>query len=497
MSTIPNYDEDIFISYAHIDNQPLVRGASGWVDTLHERLRIRLEQVLGEQVAIWRDRKLQGNDVFSDVLLDRLTRVAIMVSVLSPRYIRSEWCMRELSRFCAAENGDGRIADKSRVFKVIKTHIPRDSHPPELQDSLGYEFYEYDRERNRAIEFETEAPSRDLRYWERLNDLAYDIKNLIESLKAAADPEASAHLVTSRIPIYLAETTSDLAYARNSIKRELQQHGHIILPDEALPLVSDRLSGSVREHLGRSMVSVHLLGDRYGIVPEGGTKSVGQIQLELALERGDNLQRVVWIPNGVEPKDDAQNILIRSLQDGSNVANGVEVAQTSLEDLKTIIHDVVSRVPRESEDVQSVETVKRITIYLIHDRQDSDAVRPIADYLFSIGFEVILPALEGQEGEIVEDHKESLIACDAVLIYYGQSSEIWLRMKQRELQKVSGYGRPAPFLTKGIYIGGPPTDAKERLREHDSVIIRHYGDFDPVLLESYTAQLLASEGGQQ
>src|SRR3954464_14823658 len=95
MCPIPRYKDDIFISYAHIDNQPLAEGLGGGVESLHERLKIRLGQMLGEGASLWRDRKPPSNDVFADTLVEKISGVAILVSVLSPRYVKSEWCLRE------------------------------------------------------------------------------------------------------------------------------------------------------------------------------------------------------------------------------------------------------------------------------------------------------------------------------------------------------------------------------------------------------------------
>ena len=39
------YEDEIFISYAHIDNEPLAEGQRGWVQLLDERLRKRLAEV--------------------------------------------------------------------------------------------------------------------------------------------------------------------------------------------------------------------------------------------------------------------------------------------------------------------------------------------------------------------------------------------------------------------------------------------------------------------
>src|SRR3954471_13218328 len=93
------FEGDAFISYAHLDNVELVEGRRGWVANLHRALEVRVAQLLGKPPAIWRDPKLSGNDLFEDTLTDRLKRVAVLVTVVSPRYLKSEWTIRELMEF--------------------------------------------------------------------------------------------------------------------------------------------------------------------------------------------------------------------------------------------------------------------------------------------------------------------------------------------------------------------------------------------------------------
>src|SRR5688572_16379992 len=92
---------DLFISYAHIDNVS-PDSEEGWIDLLHERLRIRLAQLLGKPPMIWRDRKLKGYDVFDDTIVIELERSAILVCVISPRYVKSDYCRSEIDNFFSA-----------------------------------------------------------------------------------------------------------------------------------------------------------------------------------------------------------------------------------------------------------------------------------------------------------------------------------------------------------------------------------------------------------
>ena len=88
------FAHDVFISYAHLDNQELVEGQKGWVANFHRALEIRVGQYLGKEPDIWRDPKLHGNDVFAETLVTQVRDSAILISILSPRYVRSECLQR-------------------------------------------------------------------------------------------------------------------------------------------------------------------------------------------------------------------------------------------------------------------------------------------------------------------------------------------------------------------------------------------------------------------
>ena len=137
MSAASGFETDVFLSYAHLDNQPLMEGQRGWISSFQATLEVLVGQQLGSQPNVWRDPKLRGNHEFADELTERLTKVAALVSILSPRYVRSEWCTRELQEFWRAceERAGSRLGKKRRVFKVVKTPGPppgRDPGAPRL-----------------------------------------------------------------------------------------------------------------------------------------------------------------------------------------------------------------------------------------------------------------------------------------------------------------------------------------------------------------------------
>ena len=121
----------IFISYAHLDNESLIEGKPGWISSLHRLVAIRAGVFLGRKVRIWRDPLIPPNEPFPAEIERRLADSAVLVCVLSPRYVRSGWCQRELESF--SKKG-------GRIFKVEKLPVDRQKHPPQQQELLGYIF---------------------------------------------------------------------------------------------------------------------------------------------------------------------------------------------------------------------------------------------------------------------------------------------------------------------------------------------------------------------
>ncbi|MGD9302323.1 MAG: TIR domain-containing protein, partial [Desulfobacterales bacterium] len=130
MSVSSFLENDIFMSYAHLDNETLTEDEKGWVSAFDNALQKRVSQLIGRKADIWRDRKLHGNDIFGDEIVDQFPKLKVFVSIVSPRYLKSEWCLKELKEFHKVANKTGgvRLGNKSRIFKVIKTPVPPDEY---------------------------------------------------------------------------------------------------------------------------------------------------------------------------------------------------------------------------------------------------------------------------------------------------------------------------------------------------------------------------------
>jgi hypothetical protein len=187
MAFVPGYEHDIFVSYAHLDDVPMVEGR-GWVSVFVDRLKRMLAQRLGraEAFSIWMDRRLFGNEPFPDALLQHISQSAALIIILSPGYLQSEWCRHEANAFL--ETIRKRPHADRRVFVVQTQPIERELWPLEFRDLRGYQFWRQGDD-NRPLTFGFPSPDvNDSEYFRQIEDLAIDLVGLMRAL-AVAQPE--------------------------------------------------------------------------------------------------------------------------------------------------------------------------------------------------------------------------------------------------------------------------------------------------------------------
>jgi TIR domain/Domain of unknown function (DUF4062) len=463
---VPPGVNDLFISYSHLDNQPWREGQRRWVAEFHRELETRLEMLLGRRVRIWRDEKIRGNDEFDDAIVAALRNSRAFACILTPRYLKSEWCTRELGLFLNRLRG--LAAGPKPFFKIVKTRIDRLDEPQEIRRFPGYEFFHETASGGISELYPTRAEgsqeSRD--FWQKIDDLAQEITHVVEG-----SPEAATNGKT----VYLAETTADVKLAREQVRRELAQRGYRVVPDESLPSRAEDLVPVIESDLRECCLSVHPVGARYGFIPEGDTRSIVELQIEAATAHNGHAQHLIWVPpEAVPPSDSRQEQLLERLR-----RSYTERPQTELLELKPI-EDLKTRLVEKLEAPRSAArpaaTEQTVRVYVICDPADRDAVKPLEGYLRLHGYSVNLPLVEGTEQEICQDHQDTLVWCDAVLIYYGAARQAWLRAKQRDLWKAPGWGRSKRLLAQAVVIGPPARADKSDVANDEFLIVRSEPD---------------------
>ena len=84
----------IFCSYAHADND------GGWVDALTAELGAAYRKLTGEPAEIFVDREsLMTSDIWETKIKASVEASQMLIAVISPSYIRSDWCQLEWNQF--------------------------------------------------------------------------------------------------------------------------------------------------------------------------------------------------------------------------------------------------------------------------------------------------------------------------------------------------------------------------------------------------------------
>lgn len=492
-----SFEKHLFISYAHIDNRPLTPEQQGWITRFHASLEALLSMRMGIDARIWRDDKLQGNDVFADEIVDQFARTAGLVSILTPRYLNSQWCTKEVTEFCksAEQNGGMVVHNKARVFKVLKTPVDtQDPLPAVMKDVLGYEFYTFEDETPLELD-PAYGDSYAQAYNRKVGKLAWDVSELLKELASgdAGDEEPD----TARPAIYLAECSYDRKDTREILEGELRRHGYSVLPEQRLPLEEEPYRAEVERLLERCALSIHLVGEGCGAVPDGPSQqSVTALQNELAARRSRSgaLARVIWLPDGTCSDQAPHQAFIEALHNDAEAQFGADLITGDLEALKGSIHATLKKLRDGPKPPEPAAADGPKLIYVICDEKDRKATVPIRKLCRQQGFDVALPVFEGDAAAVRTANQRLLTDCDAVILFYGAGDEAWKRTMDNELRKMCGYRGGKPLLASYTYLADPKTTDKEDLIDMEEPhLIDGMEDFPEVEMVGFV-EVLRSAG---
>src|SRR5262245_229666 len=283
MGYVPGHENDVFISHAHADNEPILPDKPGWVDFFEDLLRKRVKVRLRGEIQFFRDQQLRLYRKFSDQLAEKLASSAVLICIPTPNYVESDWCLWELEQFYKRTGSD-------RIIKAVKTHFDEQSLKPsarsllkQIEHVLDSRFYI----RNESTGFIEDLlpevnPEHVLVCLQKIEVIAQNLAELLKKLRAAAlapfhlsDAESSA---TPQPAGYLAEPAKELEAEDNSVQSELLPFNFRVLPDQPLPLDAEELSHTARRHLQEAKLFVHLIGAKYGVRPDGDDRSIPTIQ---------------------------------------------------------------------------------------------------------------------------------------------------------------------------------------------------------------------------
>jgi len=492
---------DVFISYAHVDNEALLEGQDGWISIFQRALQKRLGQLLGRQVAVWWDRqRLSGNQYFDETIAAACESATVMVSVVTPRYLKSDYCNKEVEHF--AQSKPIKVGDRSRLFTCVKTPVQRQDLFQQMEHKLGYEFYRAEEGSGRFREYDVFDPELKPMFMAALEDLAQDVGKLLGLFEPnPGAPRHSSITLKTTTPkaaekqrVFIATTSGDVKAVREGLLRELQTREYGVTPDHAFSEDAAGFEAELVRAAAPACVSVHILGASYGTIPEDADGSYPVLQFErlkqLAADRPQDapLARIVWIPRGVEGSSEKQKKFLARVRGDATLGPLDELLEGSEEELKERViaklqtlerarQEREERAAREQKAAQkraetggldtglraSMTTVSKV--YVISADDEGEDVEAVERALGAQGFDVISSlelAEEETEAEREARHQQLLSECDGCLIYHGATKLSWVRAQIDEVRKALGHRARGPMRGQAVYLAPPVEGLKRR-----------------------------------
>lgn len=494
-----NFEYEILLTYHTSDDEPIGGGNKGWVTNFNRFLSTLIEQISGSKPKI-----KMISEVESD--LEHYSKAAVVVSILSPDFLKNESLVKGVLAFAAgAKDKEGLVVDGvSRLFKVIKYPLDVDEYLPQFADLLTYDFYQIDPLTGEPQEFRRFfGDDAERSYWMKLVDMAYDIyqihNRLNEEITASTEPA-----IEKAKTIYLANTGVDMIIQRDIVKRELIRHGYRVLPEHSLPKEVNGLEVMVKVDLDQCCLSIHLIGEDYGYKPKGTELSVVDIQNRIASKHTydihdhnrahgvvEKFSRLIWLSPELKNVSERQKIFIEDLKSDAASLDEAEVLQMPLQELKSIIREELVTGGRfKNHEIKLSDDIvdEGNLVYLICDKPDLDSSKPIADYLKKKGLKVVTSLFEGDLVDLRYLHQENLRRCDASLIYYGRSSEEWIKTKLQDILKSPGFGRVKKLKATAVYLEGDSNLDIKHLEKNKAMVLGN-GAFSPETMEPFLAKL--------
>lgn len=435
-------NNDILICYSQLDNE------TKWVDNFKKFIELMVTQVQGVKPIISLKSDLEGIDEKA------LTSSTILIPILTTSFMASGECLDTLEAYAKSIGKNKNNA----IYKVLKYPIAVNDQPAKLRDLLGYEFYQMDYESGEVEDYvDFFSIDAEKNYWMRMIDLVYDIDETLINAKGGSNVIDIKPSI-ERKSIYLAETGYDLVVQKNIIRRELIRHGYNVYPNHSLSPNFEDLKKSIESEIEESTLSIHLIGNSYGDIPEGSDRSIVDLQNKIAAtksarisESGEKKEfsRLIWISPNLDHISEKQKAFIDNIKRDTASLEGAEIIQNPLEDFKNIIreeliekHLIGFKSKNGSSDSKHV--------YLMHNKADESDIVKIKKQIEKNGFKVLVPEFEGELLDLRQKHIDNLRNFDVALIYKGNVNDQWVQMKILDILKAPGFGRNKPILGKAI-----------------------------------------------
>jgi hypothetical protein len=454
------FKKDILIIYSEED------GTSNkeWTDDFRNALEAYLNHLLRKQISI---SVLSASEVKSE---NDLTDFAVTIPIITEGFTESNASIFALEEFIEQSKNDIKTDLKGydRIFIIARQEFDRNLMPAKIIENHLYKFYRRDLLTEEIQSFRPvnpDNPAKDQKFWFKLTDLVNDLNDVLSRIHSMGMTGGSERLDQIKT-VYLAETAEDLEYERDYLRRDLIRHGYRVLPEKSLDSNEKIMEERIRKDIEKADISIHMIGNEYGRIPEGGEISIVELQNNLATEYSNQVinqvlddnnarkfHKLLWICADPQEMTMRQKNYIDGVLKQAEAMRDTEILDVPIEELRQTVRkklkfghrEVIGRIlPDES------QASRQKSVYIIADPGKENHVSNLKGILEKEGFATSLTPHEGDIVGLIKQHQKRIRECDATIILYEDENPSWLDSKIKDLVKAPGLGKNTPTVVNGL-----------------------------------------------
>jgi hypothetical protein len=474
----------IFITYARDDDLPPpdLPSERGFVKFLHDYLNYKFQNFGPLRPIIWRDvDNIYRGEQFLPKIHEELSKSSLLLAILSPNWMSSEYCRGELDYFieCRKRLNEPIV---ERIVAVEKNEVDRALRPVGLQNQEGYRFYAHTGRQIGPVSefFERGKPNN--AYWPVFDELFAFLLNRLGQL--SREPFTAPEVSNGRT-VYVAKPASDMFDDYIRVVAELTKNGYSVVPSRPVSIPIDGSAMSfIDAELAKAEASVHLLGESAGWKPEGLDEIV-KLQLARAAAKVESsksapaktpFRRILWAPklfqrarasggSDIVERDPQEALSRFGFECIDDKVFGEDFGNFRDAMVRCLDHWAPKLAAPAEEPSDLGDGESKGKVLLLHHESDRDLARGLRRVLSRHHVEAVFPARDGDEVERKSFDKAMMRVCDAIVICWGKVSETWTRSQASQLDDWRALGRKRKWEPRSVVLGPPPGPYKAEFKE--------------------------------
>lgn len=504
MAFSPGYENDIFISYVHDDNEPEITGEDGWVDQFHQYLDRKLKKH-DKNIKIWWDVKnLRKSERFDNSIAEAVEKSAIMLCLYSRRYPKSDYCIKEMNMFFekASKEATGiDVANFSRIIPVMLSNIPYEEWPENLSGTSSFTFHDADDQNPYGDPLKIRAEKFEKQIVALRNDLVTIMEGLNKEKEESGEKERSTDqgVAKNDFTIFFSEINDAMYDRRDGIITDLEKSGYkVITGVDSSANASDHEKQTTKQ-LAEADLIINILGDIPGkkIKDDPDSRYI-QKQAEIGLQ--SETPQLIWIPSAIEIesiKDENHKQFLKNLDDHSISEKGYDFIQGNEGNLLKLIKDHIKQLKQQRdreelhEDNSGSESGLKVLLEThVDDFQHGFKLKKV---LTKNNIDLIFNQEDGDPQENINGLYKNIGEAQKFIFLYGNNeNQDWVDVRvKKTLQKLTEFDR----FDQDIYVYMAPPNKKPetfKLGNHPLIKVLNYSqakDLDDQLITDFLSEL--------